>query len=114
MAGSGAVAWMFKFRGQITVRREAADEDRLMELALEGGAEDFEVGEEFYSITSAPEDFGRLCKVLEEAGVERLSADGARRVVRLMGELEDNDDVNSVYANFEMTAELAAALVEEE
>jgi YebC/PmpR family DNA-binding regulatory protein len=124
MGGSGSVAWMFRCRGTIDVRREAIEEDRLMELVLEAGAEDLEAGEEFYSITTSPEEFGRVCKALEEAGVStesaemtfdaesnvELSVEDARRVVALMSELEDEDDVNNVYANFEMTAELAAQL----
>ncbi len=128
MGNNGAVAWMFKFKGLITVKRDAVEEEELMELALEGGAEDFEAGEEFYSITTAPEDFAAACKALEEAGIANESAemtyvadtnveldvDAARKVVALMGEIEDEDDVNNVYTNFEMTAELAAQLAEDE
>ena len=128
MASSGAVAWMFKFKGEITVKREDAEEDALMELALEGGAEDFEAGEEFYVITTAPEDFGAVCKALEEKSIANESAemtyvaensvelavDKARKTIQLMSELEDQDDVNNVYTNFEMTAALAAELAQDE
>ncbi len=128
MGNSGSVAWMFKFKGLITVKRDAVEEDKLMELALEGGAEDFEAGDEFYSITTAQEDFGAVCKALEEAGIASESAEmtyiadsnlaldvtAARKVVTLMGELEDEEDVNNVYTNFEMTAEIAAELAKDE
>jgi YebC/PmpR family DNA-binding regulatory protein len=124
MGNSGSVAWMFKFKGQIDVPRAEVEEDKLMELALEAGAEDLESGEDFHSITTGPEEFGRVCKALDESGIKtetaemsyvadnnvQLSVDDARKVVALMEELEDEDDVNSVYTNFEMTAELAAEL----
>jgi YebC/PmpR family DNA-binding regulatory protein len=128
MGNNGSVAWMFKFKGQIDVGREAIEEDKLMELVLEAGAEDLESGDEFYSITTDREEFGKVCKALEDAGVKtesaemtyiadsnvELSVDAARKVVTLMSELEDEDDVNNVYTNFEMTAELAAALAKDE
>jgi YebC/PmpR family DNA-binding regulatory protein len=124
MGNSGSVAWMFKFKGQIDVRVDAIGEDRLMELALEAGAEDLETGDQFHSVTTGPEEFGRVCRALEEAGIATesaemsyvpensisLSADDARKVLALMEELEEDEDVNNVYTNFEMTAELAAEL----
>ena len=127
MGNSGAVAWMFKFKGQIDVKADAVEEDKLMELVLEAGAEDLESGEEFYSITTGPEDFGKVCKALEEAGIKsesaemsyiaennvELSAAAARKVIALMDELEDEEDVNNVFTNFEMTAELAAELAKD-
>ncbi len=127
MGNANSVLWMFKFKGQIDVKSDAIEEDQLMELVLDAGAEDLESGEEFYSITTGQEDFGAVCKTLEEAGITtesaeliyiaensvELSVDHARKVIALMGELEDDDDVNSVYTNFEMTAELAAELAKD-
>ena len=127
MGNSGSGAWMFKFKGQVDVAREAIEEDKLMEVVLEAGAEDLESGDEFYSITTGPEEFGKVCKALEEAGIKtesaemsyiaennvELSVDAARKVLALMSELEDDDDVNNVYTNFEMTAELAAELAKD-
>jgi YebC/PmpR family DNA-binding regulatory protein len=124
MAGSGAVAWMFKFKGSIDIPRSAVDEEKLMELVLEAGAEDVEAGEEFYSVTTGQQEFAAVCKALQDAGIATenaeltyladtsvaLDVESARRVVTLMSELEDMEDVNNVYTNFEMTAELAAAL----
>jgi len=124
MGNANSVLWMFKFKGQIDVKTDAIEEDRLMELVLEAGAEDLEAGEEFYSITTGQEDFGAVCKALEEAGIAtesaeltyiadnnvELSVEEARKVMGLMNELEEDDDVNNVYTNFEMTAELAAEL----
>ncbi len=128
MGNSGSVAWMFKFKGMIDVPRASVEEEKLMELVLDAGAEDLEAGEEYFSITTGPEDFAKVCKALEGAGIESESAEmtyeaenkidlaveDARKVVALMGELEEDDDVNNVYANFQMTAELAAALAAED
>ncbi|MHC4915345.1 MAG: YebC/PmpR family DNA-binding transcriptional regulator [Planctomycetota bacterium] len=127
MGNSGSTAWMFKFKGMIDVARGAIEEEHLMELVLEAGAEDLETGEEYYSITTGPEEFAKVCKALEGAGVKtesaemtyeaenkiELSVEDARKVVSLMGELEEEDDVNNVYANFQMTAELASELAKD-
>jgi len=124
MATSGAVGWMFKRKGVITVKTADAPEDKLMEIVLEAGAEDVETGGDFYTITTAPEDKGKVENALEGAGIKTESAEinqeadnkiqldvnAARKVVTLMQELDDQDDVNNVYTNFEMTAELAAEL----
>jgi YebC/PmpR family DNA-binding regulatory protein len=124
MGNSGSVGWMFKFKGLISVKRETCEEDALMELVLNAGAEDLDVSDEFYSVTTSQEDFNLVCKALAEAGIEAESAEltyipensielkvaTARKVIALMEELEDLDDVNNVYTNFEMTAELAAEL----
>ena len=124
LASGGAVAWMFKRKGVITVKADAAGEEQLMELVLDAGAEDFESGGEYHSIITAPEDFSKVNAALEKAGIKTESAEisqeaenkiqlevaAARKVVSTMQELDDQDDVNNVYTNFEMTAELAAEL----
>jgi YebC/PmpR family DNA-binding regulatory protein len=124
MANSGSVAWMFKRKGVITVKTADVVEDKLMEVVLEAGAEDVETGGDFYTVTTAPEDKGKVEAALEKAGIKTETAEinqeaenkvqldigAARRVVTLMGELDEQDDVNNVYTNFEMTAELAAEL----
>jgi YebC/PmpR family DNA-binding regulatory protein len=124
LATSGSVAWMFKRKGIITVKTADVAEDKLMELALDAGAEDFESGGEYYSIIATPEDFSKVNAALEKAGIKTESAEisqeaenkiqlevaAARKVVSTMQELDDQEDVNNVYTNFEMTAELAAEL----
>ena len=127
LATSGSVAWMFKRKGFITVKTADVPEEKLMELALEAGAEDIETGGDFYTVTTAPEDFGKVQSALEQAGIKpdsaeisheadsklQLDVNAARKVVTVMQELEEAEDVNNVYTNFEMTAELAAALAKE-
>jgi YebC/PmpR family DNA-binding regulatory protein len=124
MAAGGSVAWMFKRKGSITVKSDAAPEDKLMELVLEAGAEDFDSDGQYYVITTAPEDFSKVCDALEKAGIKaenqeltqeaenkiQLDASAARKAVSTMQALEDQEDVNNVYTNFEMTADLAAEL----
>ena len=124
MANSGSVAWMFKRKGVITVKTADVAEEKLMEVVLEAGAEDVETGGDFYTVTTTPEDKGKVEAALEKAGIKtetaaieqeaenkvQLDISAARRVVTLMGELDEQDDVNNVYTNFEMTAELAAEL----
>jgi YebC/PmpR family DNA-binding regulatory protein len=124
LANSGSVAWMFKRKGIITAKTADVAEDKLMELALDAGAEDIETGGDFYTVTTAPEDFSKVQAALEKAGIKTESAEisqeaenkvqldisAARKVVALMQELDDQEDVNNVSTNFEMTAELAAEL----
>lgn len=122
----GCVAWMFKNKGIITVAEDAMDVDRLMEIALESGAEDFEQEDGVVTITTEPSDFPAVRDALASAGVEEFISDevtwvadtnmtpeelsDAKRVVKLIDMLEDDDDVENVAHNLEMTDELAEAL----
>lgn len=110
---SGSVAWQFARKGSILV--EDADEDALMESALEAGAEDVEDG----AITTAPEDLTRVRDELQTAGFNVTSAelqmvpsttvelegDAARKMLKLLDALEDHDDVQNVAANFDISDE---------
>ncbi|HUU69097.1 MAG TPA: YebC/PmpR family DNA-binding transcriptional regulator [Planctomycetota bacterium] len=124
MGGSGSVAWMFQPRGLITIKKDAIDEDQLMELALEAGADDVQTLSDTYELTCAPSDFAAVKNALSARGLELESADltkipqttvkledsAARKVLRLMEALEDNEDVQNVYANFEISEKLSAEL----
>ena len=124
MGGSGSVAWMFQPRGLITIKKDAIDEDQLMELALEAGADDVQTLIDTYELTCAPSDFAAMKNALSARGLELESADltkipqttvkledsAARKVLRLMEALEDNEDVQNVYANFEISEKLSAEL----
>jgi len=124
MGGSGSVAWMFQPRGLITIKKDAIDEDQLMELALEAGADDVQTLIDTYELTCAPSDFAAVKNALSARGLELESADltkipqttvkledsAARKVLRLMEALEDNEDVQNVYANFEISEKLSAEL----
>jgi YebC/PmpR family DNA-binding regulatory protein len=114
---SGAVAWQFERRGVILVDATGVDEDELMLAAAEGGAEDVELDGSSFQITCAPEDLAAVRAALEAAGFTVESAEltmipsttvevgdegTAKQVLRLMDALEENDDVQEVYANFDI------------
>ena len=113
---SGSVAWLFERKGVILVPGEI-DEDELMLAAADAGAEDVEAEESSYRVTTAPETLHAVREALEAAGIAIESAEStmvpktsveiedesvARKVVRMMDELEENDDVQDVYANFDI------------
>jgi YebC/PmpR family DNA-binding regulatory protein len=120
---NGCVAWMFDKKGYILVEKSASDEEKLMELALEAGAEDVrEEGENFEIITS-PEDFEAVREALDKASIPTLEAEitrlektsteltgkEAEQMIRLMDALEDCDDVQKAYTNADIPDELASA-----
>ena len=116
VAETGAVSWSFDAKGVISVKREGLTEDAVMEAALEAGAEDVRTEEETYDIITAPADFSAVRDGLEAAGLPVQSAEvamlpqttievtgkDAELTLRLMDLLEDNDDVQNVYANFDI------------
>jgi YebC/PmpR family DNA-binding regulatory protein len=120
----GSVAWQFDRKGVILVDREGVDEDELMELALAGGAEDIAEDGTQWQVTTDPADFMAVRGALEEGGVGYSSAEQtmvpkstvevsekeARQILRLIDELEDNDDVQGVYANFDISEEVLEAV----
>ncbi len=121
MAEAGAVSWMFEKKGYIAIRRTAADEDQLMGLILEAGAEDLSTTDpERFEVITRPGDFEKVRQALQEAKIEIESAevsmipktyvplDGkeAEHLLRLMDLLEDQDDVQKVYANFDIPNEV--------
>jgi YebC/PmpR family DNA-binding regulatory protein len=120
----GSVAWQFDRKGVVLVDREGVDEDELMELALAGGAEDIAEDGAQWQVTTDPADFMAVREALEEGGVAYASAEltmvpkatvelserEARQVLRVIDELEDNDDVQGVYANFDISEEILEAV----
>ncbi|MGP1363450.1 MAG: YebC/PmpR family DNA-binding transcriptional regulator [Bacteroides sp.] len=130
---NGSLSFLFAQKGVFTLSVEdvkklgLSDEDLEMAL-IEGGAEDLDRDDEEIVVRTALEDFGTMQKRLEELGItpknaelqripndyKALPVDDAMKVVRLVREFEENDDVQSVYHNLEMTDELAAALENEE
>ena len=123
---NGCVAWIFETKGVIVCEREKVDAEALFELALEAGADDVidEEGEEFIEIYTAPEAFEDVRQALENAGVEMVSAavdkvpsntvelkgKHAEQMLRLMDNLEDCDDVQKVYSNFDIDEALLEEL----
>ncbi len=123
MAEPGAVSWQFERKGIIPVPH-TFDEERVLEVAMEAGAEDLTDDGERWLVTTAPSDMMAVRAGLEEAGlepgaselsmvptstVEVASESEAKRVLRLIEALDDHDDVQNVYANFDIPDEIMAA-----
>jgi YebC/PmpR family DNA-binding regulatory protein len=122
---SGAVAWLFERRGVVIVTADGADEDELTLAAAEGGADDVSLDGTTYQVTSAVEDLSAVRTAIEAAGftveaaeltmvpkttVEVADENDAKKVLRLMDQLEDNDDVQDVYANFDIPEQVLEAV----
>ena len=128
MGAPGAVAWMFEEKGHLTVAADAIGFDDLFEAAVEAGAEDVEdAGEAGYVVTTAREELYQVVGVLEAAGITpgeaRLaklptntvtldSVAKAGKILRLIEALEDNDDVQDVWSNADISDEIAAQLAD--
>lgn len=121
MGESGCVSWMFDKKGQILIDKSLIEEEKLMETALEAGAEDVVDDDNVFQVLTAPEDFNAVLEVLEaaklsfvEAGVamvpkntiEVADEKTAKQLMRLLDTLEDNDDVQHVHANFDIPDEI--------
>jgi YebC/PmpR family DNA-binding regulatory protein len=117
LGSSGAVAWQFERRGVVLVAAEGVDEDELFLAAADAGAEDLEADGDVFQVTSAPEHLAAVRGAIETAGFTVESAElsllpkttvavddeaKAKSLIRLIDALEDNDDVQEVYANFDI------------
>lgn len=116
---AGCVAWMFKKHGVIGVEKSAIDEDKLLELALDAGADDMTSDGETFQVLTAPEKLNAVREALEKGGIAIAHAEQTRipentvavsgrmaeQVLKLMEELEDHDDVQHVAANFDISDE---------
>lgn len=121
MGTSGSVSWMFKKRGVIHILKDAVDEDKLMEVALEAGADDVQADGEVWTVETDPTSFIGVKDALEVARIPvenaemdnipesrvEVGEDHAQSLFKLLGTLEDLDDVQNVYANFDCSEELA-------
>jgi YebC/PmpR family DNA-binding regulatory protein len=113
LATSGSVSRLFKRQGVITMDGEKYTEDAVMEVAIEGGAEDVSLQDGIIEVTTAPEDFENVLNALQTKEFETMSAeismvadaevtldnDGTAKALRLIDKLEENDDVQNVYTN---------------
>jgi YebC/PmpR family DNA-binding regulatory protein len=120
MSEAGSVAWMFDRKGLITVERSKAAEDDVLIAALEAGAEDVRTVGDSYEIVTAPDQFYKVRQALEAAKIPIASSDltmvpkstvrvegkEAQQVLRLMEALEEHDDVQRAYANFDIPDEI--------
>ena len=117
LGATGSVSWMFDKKGVIVIEKSSTSltEDDLMMEAIEAGAENFEADEEFYEITTAPQDFSAVREALEAKGLEFLDAevkmvpqnyielegDAAKKMGLIIENLEDNDDVQNIWHNWD-------------
>ena len=116
---SNSVAWMFRKRGAISVSKTAASEDQLMGIVLDAGAEDLRDDGEMWEVVSLPEAFDAVLEALKKANIEvtnsevtmlpqnyiKLEGREAAQMVRLIEALEDHEDVQHVYSNFDIDEE---------
>ena len=119
MGSAGSVAYMFKPRGYIAIAAGKTTEDKLMELALEAGADDIQSGDDLFEVYTTPQTYEAVLAAIKKAGIEpddaevgkyadttvNLEGGKAQQMLKLMELLEDQEDVQNVWANFEMSDE---------
>jgi YebC/PmpR family DNA-binding regulatory protein len=125
LGATGAVAWQFERRGVVVVPGEGVDEEELLLVAADGGADDVEPDGSVFQVTSAPEQLAAVRAAIEAAGLPVDSSElmlvpkttvaiedesKARQVMRLIDALEENDDVQDVYANFDIPEQVLEAV----
>jgi len=121
---SGSVGWLFEKKGYIVVEKTAKPEEELFDIAIEGGADDVRDDGDNVEIITSPENFESVQSAIKSAGIEpqvaevsmipqnyiKLEGSSAQQMLRLMESMEDHDDVQKVYANFDIDeADMAAA-----
>src|SRR5487761_1227856 len=116
MAETGAVGWMFHRKGDITVPKEAADEEKMMSIVLDAGAEDLKDDGSFWEVLTPPEAFDKARDALIAAGISpaaaeiawvpqsyvKLTGAQAQQMLKMVEALEEHDDIQHVYANFDI------------
>ncbi|MEM8945459.1 MAG: YebC/PmpR family DNA-binding transcriptional regulator [Planctomycetota bacterium] len=124
LGATGCVAWMFERKGVVVIDAQQTDEETLLELAMEAGAEDVKTLDDKFQVISSPEDFTTVQQALEKAEIATelseinripndtvdLDVDTARQVLKLMDQLDDHDDVQNVSANFNIPEAAMAEL----
>jgi YebC/PmpR family DNA-binding regulatory protein len=125
LGGSGAVSWLFERRGVVIVEGDGVDEDELMLAAAEGGADDVTQDGTTFTVTTDPQNLAAVREAIEAAGftvdsaeltmvpkttVEVADENEAKKILRLIDQLEDNDDVQDVYANFDIPERVLEAV----
>ena len=120
MAGAGGVNWMFTMKGYFLIEKSLANEDELMNLVLDAGAEDMKSDEKNYEITTVPQNFDKVKQAIDSKGIKcqdaevtmipsstvKVTGNEAKTVLSLIENLEDHDDVQAVYANFDIPDEI--------
>jgi YebC/PmpR family DNA-binding regulatory protein len=120
MAGAGSVSWMFEKKGYVVVSKSTIDEDKLMNIVLDAGAEDLVTEDENYGVKTSPADFYKVKKAIEDHKIKTESAEitlipkstvkvtgeDAKKVINLVNAIEEHEDVQNVYANFDIPDDL--------
>lgn len=122
---SGCVSWMFDRKGSLLIDKEKVDEEKLMDLALEAGAEDVVEEDNLFQVLTEPDDFPAVREALEESGLSFIEASismipknvvdvedakTAKGLLNLLEKLEDNEDVQNVHANFDIPDEIMESI----
>src|SRR6266516_1939256 len=125
LGGSGAVSWLFERRGVVLVPADGVDEDELTLAAAEGGADDVSLDGSTYEVVSAPEALSAVREAVEAAGftvdsaeltlvpkttIEVADESAAKKILRLIDQLEESDDIQDVYANFDIPEQVLEAV----
>ncbi|MDD5238799.1 MAG: YebC/PmpR family DNA-binding transcriptional regulator, partial [Candidatus Omnitrophica bacterium] len=120
MAGAGAVSWMFAKKGYLLIEKSKAKEDELMSISLDAGAEDFKSDDKNYEVITPAQDFEKVKQAVEAKGIQpqdaevtmipsstiKVTGNEAKQVLSLIDALEEHDDVQQVYANFDIPDEI--------
>ncbi len=128
MAGAGSVSWMFAKKGYILIEKSQAKEDELMNIALEAGAEDFKSDDKNFEITTSVQDLEKVKQAIQDKGIKwqdaeltmipsssvKVTGSEARQVLSLVEALEEHDDVQQVYANFDIPDEILEQMASSE
>jgi len=119
MGETGCVGWMFSKKGLITVEKSAGDEDTIMTIALDSGADDFVAEDDVYEIYTKTEDFNKVVEAIKAKNIPvleseismipqtyiKLEGENAEHMLKLLDELEEHDDVKNVFSNFDISKE---------
>ena len=127
LAEQGAVSRMFKRKGQILINKNEVEEEKLMEIIIEAGAEDLKTYEEHYEVLTSPTDFEIVSEEISKAGIKLDDSDitfisdtineindkeHAKKIINFIGALEELDDVQNVYSNFDISEDIAKEIEE--
>lgn len=126
MGENGCVAWIFEKKGIITIMISEKDEEELLELVMDAGGDDLQTVDDYYEITTSVESFESVRKAIENSGLKVQSAQltripqntvnveekNCKSLLRLMDMLEDHDDIQKLYSNFDITDELMTIMEE--
>jgi len=127
LAGSGSVAWVFNKKGYILIDKSQVSEDELFAIVVDAGAEDIKTEGKSYEVFCQPQDFEKVKNTLKEKGIKwqiaeltmvptstvKVTGNQAKQVLALIEALEDHDDVQKVYANFDIPEEIMEQLASE-